>query len=239
MSARILALLASTILLARPFSARAGMPAPLPENPEYVLRLNDSVAYRLQAISFFLLVILVSAAVVRWMWNYFQRDFSRLPRLTYGKAIAGVLLWGLLFVVVLTMISGARELMTPGAWQKSRFTYNLASPPAEPNSDWRAKRQAHLERLRTALWHFAALHNGRFPETGEMSEIPADLWLVPGGGGLHYLYRAGGAVRGPATVLVFEPELDPPHRLILRTDSDIAALRSEELVPLLQTRAQP
>jgi hypothetical protein len=30
-----------------------------------------------------------------------------------------------LFLLVLTMISGARELMTPGAWEKKGFTYQL------------------------------------------------------------------------------------------------------------------
>ena len=31
-------------------------------------------------------------------------------------------------VVVLTMIFGAKELMTPVAWQKDGFTYSLAEP---------------------------------------------------------------------------------------------------------------
>ncbi len=34
----------------------------------------------------------------------------------------------MLCVVVLTMISGARELMTPGAWQKDGFTYSRTEP---------------------------------------------------------------------------------------------------------------
>jgi hypothetical protein len=36
-----------------------------------------------------------------------------------------VTLWGLLFLLILTMISGARELMTPGAWEKHGSTYRL------------------------------------------------------------------------------------------------------------------
>jgi len=54
-----------------------------------------------------------------------------LPRLSFGRALAGVILWGLLFFIVLTMISGARELMTPGAWKKDGATYKLADDPAE------------------------------------------------------------------------------------------------------------
>src|SRR5206468_1591007 len=124
-----------------------------------VLRLDESVLVRLQTISFFLLGFLLSAAAVRWLWNSLRRDFPQLPRLSFGRALAGVLLWGLLFVVVLTMISGARELMTPGAWKKQGFTYRLADdgpPAAEPSPE--AVRRQHLERLRTALWHFAATH---------------------------------------------------------------------------------
>jgi hypothetical protein len=69
----------------------------------------------------------VSAAIVRFLWNLLQRDFPKLPRLSFHKAIAGVLLWGLLFVIVLAMISGARELMTPGTWMKDGGTYRLAA----------------------------------------------------------------------------------------------------------------
>ena len=47
---------------------------------------------------------------VQLLWNYLRRDFSLLPRLSYGKAVGVVGLWGLLFVLVLTMISGAARI---------------------------------------------------------------------------------------------------------------------------------
>src|SRR5262249_31949298 len=186
---------ACCLLLALASTAAAGMASPLPTEPAVyrkVLRLDDPARERLQAISFFVLGLLLCAAAVRWLWNSFQRDFPRLPRLSFGRALAGVLLWGLLFVVVLTMIAGARELMTPGAWRKQGFTYRLADQPApspQPTSEALGRQQ--LERLRTALWHFAATHQGRFPSTAEMSAIPAELWEVPESGGLRYLYIAG------------------------------------------------
>jgi amino acid transporter len=105
--------------------ALAGMPTPLPTHIDRVLRLNGTALERLQVISFFLLTFLVCAAVVMLLWNYIQRDIPRLPRLSFGRAMAIVFLWSLLFVIVLTMISGARELMTPGAWEKQGFTYKL------------------------------------------------------------------------------------------------------------------
>lgn len=99
-----------------PDYAQAGMPA---------LVLSDLAAVRFDAISFFLLGLALSSLGIQLLWNHLRRDFTFLPRLTYFKACGVVTLWGLLFVIVLTMISGARELMTPGAWKKQGWTYQL------------------------------------------------------------------------------------------------------------------
>jgi hypothetical protein len=104
-------------LLLWPTNVHAGMPAPF--------SLTEVAGLRLQTISFFLFILLVSAGLIQWLWNGLRDTFTRLPRLSYGKAMALVVLWGLLFAVVLAMISGARELMTPGAWEKHGATYRL------------------------------------------------------------------------------------------------------------------
>jgi hypothetical protein len=106
------------ILISLTSPLMAGMPA---------ISLSDVWSLRLQSISFLLLVLLLSAAGVMAVWNHLRRDFTALPRLTYLRSLSLVLLLGLLFMVVLTMISGARELMTPGAWRKQGATYVLAS----------------------------------------------------------------------------------------------------------------
>jgi hypothetical protein len=72
--------------------ARAGMPAPLPSDPVRITRLTDSAMTRLQTISFFLGVLGLSALAVRLLWNCLRRDFPRLPRLSYSRALAAVLL---------------------------------------------------------------------------------------------------------------------------------------------------
>jgi hypothetical protein len=105
--------------------ALAGMPSALSEDFQTVLRLKESPHQRFQAISFFLMGIFVSTFVVKFLWNFVAKDFPRLPKLTFLRALSVVLLWGLLFVIVLTMISGARELMTPGAWKKEGLTYTV------------------------------------------------------------------------------------------------------------------
>jgi hypothetical protein len=223
-------IIACGLLLASSPVALAGMPAPLPISPERVASLGDAPLARLQAISFFLLVFLLSAAALRALWNYLRRDFPTLPRLTYGRAVAGVFLWGLLFVIVLTMISGARELMTPGAWRRQGVTYTLAENPrpaeAEPEL---VTRRRHLEQLRTALWQFAATHGGRFPRQDELTVLPAELWEVPGAGGMRYLYVANRTAGYGPDVLAYEPELDADRRLVLRVNGDIVEMRSAKL----------
>jgi len=108
--------LAILMLLASPGLALAGMPS---------WDLTDIAKARLDAISFFLAMLLAMALLVKLLWNHLGKDFPRLPRITYFRAAARVTLWGLLFLLILTMISGARELMTPGAWDKRGSTYEL------------------------------------------------------------------------------------------------------------------
>jgi hypothetical protein len=227
MSPRLaLALAAALLLLAQAGTVHAGMPAPLPTNVEKYLVLTDTALGRLQALSFFLLVFLLSAAAVQLLWNYLQRDFRSLPRLSYGKALALVFLWGLVFVIVLTMISGARELMTPGAWTKQGFTYKLTDDNSATSE---ARRRQHLETLRTALLQFAAMHQGRFPADDEVTVIPGILWEVPDAGGLRYLYVAGQTASQASEILAYEPEVDNDQRLVLRTNGDIVMMRTADI----------
>lgn len=111
------------VLLSTPAVAEAGMPAVGP-------LLTRFAQTRLQGISFFAACVLVAAICVRWLWNTLARDCAALRPITLRTALAATLLWGLLSIVVLTMISGARELMTPGAWVSQGMTYRLAAPAA-------------------------------------------------------------------------------------------------------------
>jgi len=102
---RFILMLLLICVLARP--ALAGMLAPP--------TLREVSRLRLQSLSFFLVVLLLSALFIKLLWNGLRKDFTRLPRLSYPKALGVIALWGLLFVLVLAMISGARELLTPAA----------------------------------------------------------------------------------------------------------------------------
>ncbi len=216
----------------------AGMPSPLPSDLETVFRINDTALQRLQTLSFFVLVLLVSAVAFWALWNALQRDFQKLPRLSFLKSLGVVLLWGILFIVVLTMISGARELMTPGAWIKQGFTYRLAPDTRPEQSSSAASRRKHLESLRQALWQFAATHDGQFPPQAGGDTLSRELWDVPETGGLRYLYVAGRKATDQAIILAYEPEIDSEQRLVLLANGDIVRMRSAEIVLLLNSESQ-
>ena len=114
------------------------------------IRLTESAEMRLEAISFFVAALLISPLVVRWFWNSVAKNFPRMPRINYGRSLALVVIWGLLFLVVLTMIAGTRELMTPGTWQKQGLLYKLpasqspATPEAKPGSSGGSARNGAL-----------------------------------------------------------------------------------------------
>jgi hypothetical protein len=140
-----------------------------------------------------------------------------------------VTLWGLLFVLVLTMISGARELMTPGAWQKQGWTYKLAKdrddgPPADPLE---TARKQKLEELRFALWDYARTHDGQFPSDISSAGFVESRWVVPDASGMRYVYLGGQSGRRDAP-LACEPDIFGTHRYVLFASGEIRRLDAAE-----------
>lgn len=225
-------------------SCQAGMPTPLPtywtadRSPDAIDtgRSTWSAQLRWQAISFFGVGLLVSAAGFRWLWNRLARDFTRLPRLTYGRAASFVVLWGLLFVIVLTMISGARELMTPGAWRKQGWTYALAES-GQPAAEESQRRREQLERLRLELWQYAALHEGRFPPESEFGAN--GLAEIPGWPGAKFIYVPGRKAGNEGELLAFEPVLAQKERFVLLTNGMIGTMISAEIEKRLEGAKRP
>ena len=217
-------------------SAMAGMPAPLPNDFEYetVTRLTDWTRHRIQAISFFVVGVLLCALIVKWLWNAVRRDWPSLPRLRYRSALAGTLLWGLMFVIVLTMISGARELMTPGAWEQEGFTYRLAEEMDEEASRHPDinMRKVRLEKLSIALLKYALAHEGRFPDSLD-DAVETELRTVPQYSNVEYFYNPGLTTVDESRVLLYEPEIDAGERWTLMTDGKVRPLSTKELNQLL------
>jgi len=218
------------------------MPAVLPSNwtadsrtPPIGADHSTSIAPYLQGISFFVAVVLGSAWAVKGLWSVLRRDWEWLPPLSYGRSLSLVVLWGLLFVVVLTMISGARELMTPGAWRKQGWTYKLneSTPLATTNE---AERRRGLEQLRQALWQYAATHDGQFPAADDKA-IPSQHWELPGNPGLRFLYVPGRQAEEAGRLLAFEPAVAGDQRLVLLTNGLIGTMASAEIdAALLKAR---
>jgi hypothetical protein len=223
MKAFIRSLSIAALILGQGQAAYAGMPS---------VTFTDIAAMRLQAISFFLLCFLLCAWFVQRLWNAVRVDFPRLPYLSYKRASGLVALWGLLFLLVLSMISGARELMTPGAWHKQVLTYKLADElPAAKSlaaSEEIERRQA-LDRLRAALWTYAHEHGGKLPADNAKSAIPTEFWSVPGGAGMKYVYEPGRIAGDGARVVAFEPGIFGKERLVLLSSGEIVKLSQEIL----------
>lgn len=194
-------------------AAQAGMPH---------ITLTDFGRARFSSISFFLLLLLICTAAVQRLWNGLGRDFPLLPRLSFRGALAGVVLWGLMFIVVLTMISGARELMTPGAWVRTGFTSQLALPTTSSVQNQvaaevtrqlqlRNNRQGHLQRLGLELQRWRDQHGGQYPTAEQFAALPQELRRVPCDLPVEYVYRPpenfGSDVDSGRTPLIIEPAI--------------------------------
>jgi len=171
--------------------AYAGMPS---------YSLTDIARMRLSAISFFLFLYFIASFILFGLWHFLRKEFSALPRLSFKKALALVFLWGLAFQLVLVMIAGTRELMTPEAWERAGIVHQLAPDKFQQLLDIRRNK---LERLRTELWRFAEEHNGEFPQ--EQLSFSEEVWLTPVGK-LKYQYVSGLTTQSPLIPLAYEPE---------------------------------
>jgi hypothetical protein len=222
-----LTILAGCWLLWDVAPAWAGMPS---------IRLTDVAKLRVHNLSFFAAVFLLAALGIQVIWNVLRRDFTFLPRLSYPRALGVVALWGLLFVLVLTMIAGARELLTPGAWEKEGLTYKLRDTPTPPDPGPSAlkARKEKIEKLRHALWEYARTHEGRYPAGPTDPAIAPETWRVPDGSGMRYVYLGSQEREGKPTPLVLEPESLGDPRWVLFTDEAIRLLGREELSRVLE-----
>jgi hypothetical protein len=211
------------LVLADARVARAGMP---------MATLSEIASMRLEAISFFLIVFLMSSGLVWKIWNSARKDFPRLPHLSYWRATGLVSLWGLLFLLVLTMISGARELMTPGAWHKAGLTYKLVDDDQAAKAianQHELERRRSLDRLRAALWTYARHHAGKFPANDSPPEIPDEVWVVPDPSGMRYLYTSRLVADEGRAPLAYEPGIFGKDRFVLLSSGAIVRMSDEDL----------
>lgn len=208
-------------------SAFAGMTMPV---------FTEIAKTRFQVLSFFLLLYLLVALAYQWIWNSLRKDFPKLPLLRFRGALGVVAVCGLFIYVVLTMISGARELMTPGAWARSGVAYRLRDPEKDPKPWIEAARRASMERLRVFLWKYAGEHGGSFPRSRDEVDLPQDAWNSIDPGGLLMGYMPGLRPDAGNDVLAWEPASFGATRFALLSNGEIVQLPTEELVQRVEKR---
>lgn len=199
-------------------NAIAGMP---------VIHLSDWARMRLDTISFFLFLMLLVAFLVRGLWNHLKKDFSFLPSISLGRAFSLTLLVGIGMSIVLSMISGARELFTPGAWEKNGLTYNVA--PIESSDEiLLAMRRQKLKSLKDAIWKHAEQNDGKLPLNAFSSTVTQDLFFTLHPSKMRFEYRFNKAgLNGKTKPLAWEPDVYKKNRLVLFTDGEIKLLSAD------------
>lgn len=201
--------------------ANAGMPTP----PMYTL--TELARLRLTDISFFLMLFSVGALIIRLIWNSLHTDFPLLPKMTMKIAMLANLMFAFAIATILTMISGARELMTPQAWTKQGIINRTKLD---------MQRQQNMEYLRRALFDYAKTNNGKFPTTVFDPQIPEKLWLVEDK--KRYEYVTGLTTQSDTAIVAYEPEAMPKPRYVLHANGVIEKLHTLQLNQILDARKQ-
>ncbi|MEZ6056093.1 MAG: hypothetical protein R3C01_05245 [Planctomycetaceae bacterium] len=212
---------------------------------QQILNPPDMVSARFDVISFFLLGFLIASFVMRWVWNSLRKDWPRLPEIGYRTALAGMFVWGVAALLILTMISGARELMTPGAWKKVGLTYQLSQEVDAEEARNRiivdvpsmASRVGRLQEIRRELWSAAEANGGRTPADRKLVKVPVDHWQMPGEMGVEYEYRGDVDLGGEPKWVVLEWAIysdSPPLELL----SD-GSIRVHDVLPAAKAEALP
>lgn len=198
-----------------------------------VFTLSEVAEARLEVISFFTVGYLLLAWAVKGLWNILTKTFESLPKLTYRAALSLMLVSGLLMYVILTMISGARELMTPGAWERQGIGYQLRDAPAQTDQ---GRRQTSMEELKSALWTFAQEHDGTFPAGVFDPAFPRSRWIHPMGNA-YFCYLPPTETSSPSRkILVYEPATAGPKRYVLLSDGSIELWKENRLNTALKNQ---
>jgi hypothetical protein len=191
--------------------------------------LTDVARLRLEDIPFFAFLLIVAAFTVRLLWNIIAKDFPRFPRLTFLKALCLTGILSLFMLLILIMISGAREILTPGAWHRQSSHYR----PNDVGSD--EERQQDFESLRSALMQFAQNHDGHFPPHDYVADIPSRVWEAPDSTGTRYVYIGRLKLGQTNTVIAFEPRNFGEPRFVLFADGKVQRLSTAEIQRLIGT----
>jgi hypothetical protein len=190
--------------------------------PSFTLR--EIYRLRFQDLSFFILLLFASAFLFQLTWNYAVKGFGAIPKMNYWRALSLSFILGMAMLLVLTIISGIREVLTPGAWHKQGSTYRLNDPAQEP------ARKRSLEHLRVALFEYARAHEGRFPPHDLVPEIPEKMWESPDENGTRYIYHGGWTTNDVSKLIAVEPSIFGDSRFALSGAGAIMVVTADESI---------
>lgn len=195
-----------------------------------VYGLRDVYRLRFEELSFFIVLFLACAVFLKLLWNHAIKGFPTIPRLKFRHSFSLALLLALAMLLILTMISGIREVLTAEAWRRQGSSYRLNAAEQEP------VRRRNLEQLRAALFDYARYHEGKFPPHDYVPEIADKLWQAPDQLGSHYVYSGGLTTNNTRALLAFEPPNFGEQRLALKVSGEIAFLSRSEIEAHLDKR---
>ncbi len=193
------------------------------------IRLTDFARLRLEVMSFFLVALLLLAWIFQLLWNAISKDIPSWPKLHFRGA-AGILVVTLLLLgLVLSMITGARELMTPRAWKPKGSTFVLQEHHAGQSKEWLDSAcQQRIQNLRDALWEYAANHDRNLPPHRLTDGVPLQTWLTIDPGGARFDYWAGARADEGDRLVVVEPAVFGEERFVLWSSGVISKIPEKE-----------
>jgi hypothetical protein len=112
-----------------------------------VYGLRDIYRLRFEEMSFFIVLFLACAVFLKLLWNHAVKGFPAIPRLKLRHSFSLALLLALAMLLILTMISGIREVLTPEAWRRQGSSYRLNAAAQEPVR--RRSLEAHVDKSRS------------------------------------------------------------------------------------------
>jgi len=190
--------------------------------------LRDVYRLRFQGLSFFIFLLFACAFLFQITWNYVAKGFRSIPRLNYWRAFSLSFMLGLAMLLILTMISGIREVLTPGAWRRQGTAYRLNDPAQEP------VRRRSIEHLRAALFEYARSHNGKFPPHDFVPEIPEKIWESSDEYGSHYVYHGGFTTNDINALVAVEPPNFGEKRLAIMGSGSVEFVGLDDVAGGLQ-----
>ncbi len=193
------------------------------------ISLTEVAEARLDAISLFLVAFALAAWILLKAWNRLARDFSWMPCLRYRGALAALVVSGLFVYTAMSLIAGARELMTPGAWVRTGSTHRIAYPERDPKPWLESGRRLALEHLRGLLWTHATAHEGTLPGNRSDGTIPESAWSGVHPASEPLAYVPGRRPGGGSAIVVYEPDAYGPVRFALQEDGVVVKLSPADL----------